>query len=192
MDTLTLNTSEALDKPASLAAATPPQSQPAPLCSEPNTKAAPTTSMDIQQILDSIPHRYPFLLVDRVVEFEKGVRIKAIKNVTMNEPHFQGHFPGLPIMPGVLQVEALAQTGAVLVRDMLSEEEAKNKLAVLAGLNNFRFRRMVKPGDQLVMVGELVKFRPPVGKADCKAYVDGELVLSGELVFSLLDRDSLE
>jgi 3-hydroxyacyl-[acyl-carrier-protein] dehydratase len=186
MDTLTL------DPPASARSCDATRSgvaSPEELDSALDALKPPVVSMDIQNIIETIPHRYPFLLVDRILELEKGVRIKALKNVTMNEPFFQGHFPGLPIMPGVLQVEALAQTGAVLVRNMLDESE--NKLAVLAGLNNFRFRRMVKPGDQLVMVGELIKFRPPVGKADCKAYVDGELVVSGEIIFSLIDRDSL-
>lgn len=140
---------------------------------------------DIQRIIGILPHRYPFLLVDRVTEHIKGKSIKGYKNVTINEPFFQGHFPGDPIMPGVLQLEALAQLGAVL---MLQSEAAKGKLMVFAGMDNVRFRRMVVPGDRLDMHCILHKFRFPIGKSLCKAYVDGELAVEGELIFSIVDR----
>ena len=180
MDTLVLDADTKADVSAN---ATSPIAQP-----DLSKEESFDVNYDVLNIMSSIPHRYPFLLIDRIVEHEPGKRIKALKNVTINEPFFNGHFPGLPIMPGVLQVEAMAQTGAYLVRQMLDDEVAADKVAVLAGLNNFRFRRVVKPGDQLIMTGELIKFRPPIGKADCKAYVDGELAVSGEIMFSIIDK----
>ncbi|MFH1141042.1 MAG: 3-hydroxyacyl-ACP dehydratase FabZ [Chloroflexota bacterium] len=134
---------------------------------------------DIQQIL---PHRWPFLLVDRVVEMEEGVRAVGIKNVTINEPFFQGHFPGYPIMPGVLIVEALAQVGAVA---LLSLPENKGKIAFFAGIDGFRFRRPVVPGDSIRLEVKLTKMRGPVGKSEAKATVDGKTVAEGELTFAL-------
>ena len=116
----------------------------------------------IQEIMDFLPHRYPFLLIDRIVEFERAKRVVAIKNVTMNEPFFQGHFPGAPLMPGVLIVEAMAQAGAVL---MLSEmEDRHSKLAVFTGIDGAKFRRSVTPGDQLRIEVDVVSFRPRAGK----------------------------
>jgi 3-hydroxyacyl-[acyl-carrier-protein] dehydratase len=140
---------------------------------------------EIRQIIEILPHRYPFLLVDRVTEHVQGERIKGYKNVTFNEPFFQGHFPGDPIMPGVLQLEALAQLGAIL---MLQTESAKGKMMVFAGMDKVRFRRMVVPGDKLEMECVLSKFRFPIGKSVCKAYVDGQIVVEGELMFSIVDR----
>ena len=147
----------------------------------------PVSVTDIMQV---IPHRYPFLLLDRILEYVPGKSIKAFKNVSMNEPFFQGHFPDLPIMPGVLQIEAMAQAGAFLAKDLVND--GKEKIAVLSGVDGFRFRRMVKPGDQFVMEGELTKFRNPVGKATCRGTVEGKLVLEGEITFSLVNKDDLE
>jgi len=140
---------------------------------------------EIQQI---IPHRWPFLLVDKIVEMESGVRAVGIKNVSVNEPFFQGHFPGQPIMPGVLIVEALAQVGAVA---LLSQPENKGKLVFFAGIDSFRFRRPVLPGDTLRLEVHLTKMRGPVGKGSAKAEVEGQKVAEGELTFALADAESL-
>ncbi len=123
--------------------------------------------MDIQQIKETIPHRYPFLLVDKVTEIEEGERVTAVKNVTANEPFFQGHFPDYPVMPGVLIVEALAQTGAIGV---LGIEENKGKIGFLAGLDKCRFKRQVKPGEQLQLEVEIVRIKGPVGKGKRRGY----------------------
>lgn len=140
--------------------------------------------MDIGEILKVIPHRYPFLLVDRILEVEPGRRAVGLKQVTINEPFFQGHFPGYPIMPGVLIVEALAQVGAVAV---LSLPENRNRLALFAGIDNFRFRRPVVPGDSLRLEVELVRMRGAVGKGQARALVDGQVVADGELLFALTE-----
>jgi 3-hydroxyacyl-[acyl-carrier-protein] dehydratase len=145
--------------------------------------------LDINRIIGILPHRYPFLLVDRVTEHVHDKYIRGYKNVTINEPFFQGHFPGDPIMPGVLQLEALAQLGAIL---MLQTEKGQGKLMVFAGMDNVRFRRMVIPGDRLDMECELTKFRYPIGKSLCKAYVNGELAVEAELIFSMVDRSAVQ
>lgn len=137
-------------------------------------------NIDIQNI---IPHRYPFLLVDKIVEIEYGKKAIGIKNVTVNEPFFQGHFPGNPIMPGVLIVEAMAQVGAVSILGM---EENKGKLAVFTGIDGLRFRRQVVPGDTLRMEVEMLAFKRGIGKAKAEAYVDNELAASGELMFAIV------
>jgi 3-hydroxyacyl-[acyl-carrier-protein] dehydratase len=134
------------------------------------------------QIQEIIPHRYPFLLVDRILEME-GERVVGLKQVTMNESHFQGHFPGYPIMPGVLIVEALAQTGAVL---LLSAAENRGKLALFAGINNLRFRRPVVPGDTLRLEVQLTSRRSRIGTGAARALVDGQVVCDGELTFALV------
>ena len=136
---------------------------------------------DIQKLL---PHRYPFALVDRIIEYVPGKRAVGIKNVTINEPHFQGHFPGRPIMPGVLIVEAMAQVGGVVLTQL---PEMEGGLFVFAGIDKVRFRRQVVPGDQLVMTVELlwVKQRR-FGKMQARAEVDGQLATEGELMFSLV------
>lgn len=121
------------------------------------------TNVEIQKIL---PHRYPFLLIDKIVDFEEGKSITGIKNVTANEPQFTGHFPGNPIMPGVLITEALAQVGAVM---LLSMPENRGKLGVFTGINNFKFRRQVVPGDTLELHADLVTYRHGMGKANVKA-----------------------
>lgn len=143
--------------------------------------------LDVRGIMNLIPHRPPFLLVDRVTEHKHLEYITGYKMVTMNEPYFQGHFPGRPIMPGVLQVEALAQLGGVLIRHI---PEGRNKLAVFSGIDKVRFRRMVVPGDKLDLYCELVKFRPPIGKALVKASVDGDITVEGEVMFALIDEEN--
>lgn len=139
--------------------------------------------MDSLAIREILPHRYPFLLVDRVIELTPGERAVGIKNVTANEPFFQGHFPEYPVMPGVLIVEAMAQVGGVA---LLVQEEHKGKLALFAGINNVRFKRQVKPGDVLHMEVELGAFRRGVGTGTAKATVDGELACKGDLMFALI------
>ncbi|OGO79588.1 MAG: 3-hydroxyacyl-[acyl-carrier-protein] dehydratase FabZ [Clostridiales bacterium GWB2_37_7] len=140
------------------------------------------SNIDIQKI---IPHRYPFLLVDKITEIEYGKRAIGIKNVTVNEPFFQGHFPGNPIMPGVLIVEAMAQVGAVSILGM---EQNKGKLGVFTGIDNLRFRRQVVPGDVLRMEVEMLAFKRGIGKAKAEAYVGDELAASGELMFAIIEN----
>ena len=143
--------------------------------------ATPIT-MDIQRILSILPHRYPFLLVDRVLECVPGSHIKAYKNVTINEPFFQGHFPQYHVMPGVLIIEALAQVGAVT---MLSMPENKGKIGLFGGIKNARFRRQVTPGDVLELECTILKQKGPVAVAEAKATVGGQLAVSAELTFAL-------
>ena len=141
-----------------------------------------------QEIWEAVPHRYPFLLVDRIIEVsEDGNRVVGIKNVTINEPFFQGHFPGYPIMPGVLVVEALAQTAAA---GLLREQKRQGKMGVLGGIDGFRFRRPVVPGDTLRLEITLVKMRGPVGRVAGRATVDCELVAEGEITFAITDMPS--
>lgn len=140
---------------------------------------APLDSVQIQAI---IPHRYPFLLVDKIVELDLGKRAVGLKNVTINEPFFQGHFPGYPVMPGVLIVEALAQVGAVA---MLSMEEHQGKIGLFAGIDGFRFKDQVKPGDTLILEVELTRVRGTVGKGHGRALVNDKVVAEGDLMFAL-------
>ncbi len=140
--------------------------------------------MDIRQIQEILPHRYPFLLIDRVTDMEQGKWARAVKCVTAGEPFFQGHFPGRPIMPGVLIMEALAQTGAAAI---LSEEENRGKLVVFGGIKNCRFKRQVVPGDVLELYCELTQRRGPVGYGKAVAKVDGEIAAQGELSFAVTD-----
>ena len=144
---------------------------------------------DIQEILDYLPHRYPLLLVDRILEYEESKRIVALKNVTINEPFFQGHFPGTPIMPGVLIIESMAQVGGFLVFKSLTERE--KKLVFFAGIEKARFRKPVQPGDQLTVEMLVSRIRGRVGKLEGKASVDGTLVAEAQIMFSLVDRSSL-
>ena len=134
------------------------------------------------QIQEIIPHRYPFLLVDRILEVEIGKRAVGIKNVTINEPFFAGHFPGYPVMPGVLIVEALAQVGAV---SLLMSDEHRGKIAFFAGINEFRFRGQVVPGDTLRLEMEVTKFKGMIGKGNAVARVGDKVVAEGELMFAL-------
>ncbi len=143
-------------------------------------------TLTIQEIMDFLPHRYPFLLIDRIVEFERAKRVVAIKNVTMNESFFQGHFPGAPLMPGVLIIEAMAQAGAVL---LLSEMEDRHaKLAVFTGIDDAKFRRSVTPGDQIRIEVDVVSFRSRAGKMAGKAYVDGKLACEATLTCMVVPR----
>lgn len=140
---------------------------------------------DIQEILSILPHRYPLLLVDRVLEVD-GNRILALKNVTFNEPHFQGHFPGVPVMPGVLVVEAMAQAGAVM---MLAEmEDRDDKLILFTGIDNCRFRRQVVPGDQLLLEVTLLKRRTRFAVLQGVARVGEEVVAEAQLSSAMVDR----
>jgi 3-hydroxyacyl-[acyl-carrier-protein] dehydratase len=141
--------------------------------------------LDIQQIQAIIPHRYPFLLVDRILEIEEGKRAVGIKNVSANEAFFVGHFPEYPVMPGVLIVEALAQVGAVA---MLKKEENRGRLAFFTGIDNCRFKKQVKPGDQLRLEVEIIRAKGPIGKGKGVATVDGELVCETEIMFALGDK----
>ncbi len=137
-------------------------------------------NIDIQKIL---PHRYPFLLVDRIIELEEGKKAVGIKNVTINEPFFQGHFPGNPIMPGVLIVEAMSQVGAVAI---LSKEEYRGKLAVFAGIEKMKFRKQVIPGDTLTMEAELTALKMGIGKAKVSAKVGDKIAAEGEVMFAII------
>ena len=138
--------------------------------------------MDIQRYL---PHRYPFLLVDRVVEVEAGKSIVAYKNISFNEPQFEGHFPGHPIMPGVLQLEAMAQVSSVL---MLRKPENQGKIGYFMSANNVKWRRPVLPGDTLMIETEILKMRGSIGQTACRCLVNGEVVSEAELKFALMDR----
>lgn len=142
--------------------------------------------LTIQEILDLLPHRYPFLLIDRVVEFEPGKRLVAIKNVTMNEPFFQGHFPGTPIMPGVLVIEAMAQAGAIIMLTELPDRE--KKLAVFTGIERAKFRRQVTPGDQLRIEVDVLAFKTRVGRMEAKAFVEGKLACQATLTCQVVPR----
>ncbi len=144
--------------------------------------SVPIDAETIQQIL---PHRYPFLLIDRVIEIAPPHRAVGIKQVTVNEPFFQGHFPGYFVMPGVLIVEAMAQVGGVAV---LSAEEYRGKLALFAGIDNVRFKRQVKPGDTLRLEVELKQIRRGIGMGSGTATVDGELACRGDIMFALVEK----
>ncbi|GGE85105.1 3-hydroxyacyl-ACP dehydratase FabZ [Priestia taiwanensis] len=138
--------------------------------------------LDVTQIKEIIAHRYPFLLVDRILEVEDGKRAIGIKNVSANEEFFNGHFPDYPVMPGVLIIEALAQVGAVAI---LKPEENRGRLAFFAGIDNCRFKRQVVPGDQLRLEVEMTRVRGSIGKGKAIATVDGELACEAELTFAL-------
>lgn len=140
--------------------------------------------IDTQQIMDVIRHRYPFLLVDRILEIEKGRRAVGIKNVTANEEFFTGHFPNNPIMPGVLIIEALAQVGAIV---MLTKEESKGRLGLLAGIDHCRFKHQVKPGDQIRLEVDITRLKGAIGKGKGIATVDGELACEAEIIFAFGD-----
>jgi 3-hydroxyacyl-[acyl-carrier-protein] dehydratase len=142
--------------------------------------------MDVNEIQKIIPHRYPFLLVDAIVELEPGKRIVGIKNVTVNESFFAGHFPGAPVMPGVLIIEAMAQVGAVLVLKEVPNRE--KKLLYFAGIDQARFRYPVVPGDQLRLVVEILKLRPRYGKLKGEAFVGDRLVAEADVLSSIVDR----
>ncbi len=142
--------------------------------------------IDIKGILNRMPHRYPFLLVDRVLDYELGKWIKALKNVTINEPYFQGHFPGEPVMPGVLQIEALAQAGGILA---CATHEDRDIIAFFMTVNNCKFRKMVVPGVQLILTSEITKvLRGNIIQVHGKGTVDGKVVSEGDFMFTIVDR----
>jgi len=141
--------------------------------------------LDIAKILHLMPHRYPILLVDRVLELEPGVRIAALKNVTVNEPYFQGHFPGHPVMPGVLIIESLAQAAAVLTYVTMKTSYPEGTLFLFAGIDGARFKRPVGPGDQLRLEVTMDRIRRGVGKFTGRALIDGELACEAELMCAL-------
>ncbi len=145
-----------------------------------------TDIMPVETIRGLLPHRYPFALVDRIIEQVPGKSATGIKNVTVNEPHFQGHFPEKPLMPGVLIIEALAQVGGIIVTQI---PDLPKGLFVFAGIDKVRFRRPVVPGDQIILKAELLSIkRKRFGKVNGEAFVDGKLVAGGELMFSLMDN----
>ncbi|WP_211233978.1 3-hydroxyacyl-ACP dehydratase FabZ [Chitinilyticum litopenaei] len=140
------------------------------------------TPMDIRTIMSHLPHRYPFLLVDRVIDLEVGKSIRAIKNVSMNEPFFQGHFPSYPVMPGVLILEALAQAAGVLTFKSIDPAPSENTILFYAGIDNARFKRQVVPGDQLVLEAEITASKRGIWKYTARALVDGELAAEADLM----------
>ena len=141
--------------------------------------------MDIQRILRLLPHRYPFLLVDRVLELEKDVRIKALKNVTINEPYFTGHFPARPVMPGVLMLEALAQSAALLSFGSAGSEPDADTLVYFVGIDNARFKRPVGPGDQLILEARIDRIKAGIYRYKTHASVDGQLAVEADLMCTM-------
>jgi len=141
--------------------------------------------MDIHQILKQLPHRYPFLLVDRVLEIDKGKSIRALKNVTINEPFFGGHFPNRPVMPGVLMLEALAQAAALLAFDALDTSPTDDMVYYFAGIDNARFKQPVEPGDQLILHVELLRMKAGIFKFKARADVDGNVAVEAELTCAM-------
>lgn len=139
-------------------------------------------SMDINEIMSLLPHRFPFLLVDRVTECVPGKYVKGYKNVTVNEPCFTGHFPENPVMPGVLIVEAMAQLSIIILKTQPGYE---NKLALFAGIDGVRFKKVVLPGDKMEMTAEIIKLKGPIAKCKCTASVDGKTVVEAELMCSI-------
>ncbi|HUD23731.1 MAG TPA: 3-hydroxyacyl-ACP dehydratase FabZ [Acidobacteriaceae bacterium] len=159
---------------------------------QPNQPSGYAQTMDINQIMSLLPHRYPFLLIDRVVEIERKTRIVAIKNVTINEPHFAGHFPDFPIMPGVLIIEAIAQAGAALLLTEFSAAERASKLMVFTSIDDARFRRPVVPGDQLRIEVTVLNWRSNAVKMRGVAMVDGKLACEATAMCALTNRKAAE
>jgi 3-hydroxyacyl-[acyl-carrier-protein] dehydratase len=151
-----------------------------------NTPATPAQLLDINEIMALLPHRYPFLLIDRIVEMERRVRIVALKNVTINEPHFQGHFPGYPIMPGVLMVEAIAQAGGTLL--LMEFPDREDKLMLFTGIDNAKFRRPVVPGDQVRLEVKVLQWRSRAVRMLGIATVEGKVVCEATIMCQLVPR----
>jgi 3-hydroxyacyl-[acyl-carrier-protein] dehydratase len=147
-------------------------------------------NMDINQILDHLPHRYPFLLIDRVTEFKPGESLVGIKNVTYNEPFFQGHFPQRPVMPGVLILEAMAQATGLLAFRTVERTAERQSLYFLVGMDKARFKRPVEPGDQLILRARLLRSKHGIWVFDCDASVDGNIVASAEIMCTERDIDT--
>lgn len=149
-----------------------------------------TVCLDIQEIMSMLPHRYPFLLVDRVEELIAGEHVKAYKNVTINEPFFQGHFPGLPVMPGVLIIEALAQAGGLIVLSV-DDIDVSDKVFLFTGIDKVKFRRPVVPGDKLDLSVTKIRSKMNIWKMKCVATVGGEIAAQGEISAAIVDKESL-
>jgi 3-hydroxyacyl-[acyl-carrier-protein] dehydratase len=141
--------------------------------------------MDIHRILKKLPHRYPFLLVDRVLEFEKDKRIKALKNVTINEPFFGGHFPARPVMPGVLMLEALAQSAALLSFESMGTDPGDDTVVYFVGIDGARFKRVVEPGDQLILEATIERVKSGIFKYKTRASVNGETAVEADLMCTM-------
>ncbi len=156
------------------------------------TQSTPNSpnSFDIRKILGLLPHRYPFLLVDRVVDFTPNQSIVAYKNVTFNEPFFQGHFPGIPVMPGVLILESLAQTGGILVIKS-TDTTIEDKLFLFTGMEKVRFRKPVYPGDRLELHCSLIRHKLKLWKMEGKAYVDGRLAAEAEMTAAIMNKEDM-
>jgi beta-hydroxyacyl-ACP dehydratase FabZ len=144
--------------------------------------------LGIQEVMELLPHRYPFLLIDRILEFEMGKRIVGLKNVTINEPFFQGHFPGHPIMPGVLLLEAMAQTGGVMALKSIPPEDVKKKVLYFMSIDKAKFRKPVVPGDQVRFELELIRARGTIMSLKAKATVDGGVVAEAEMMAMIVDK----
>jgi 3-hydroxyacyl-[acyl-carrier-protein] dehydratase len=157
-----------------------------PLANQDHVALVDKTTLDVNEIQQFIPHRYPFLLIDRIVEIVREKRIVAIKNVTMNEPHFAGHFPGFPIMPGVLIVEAMAQAGGLLLYHEFPDRE--KKLIVFTGIEKAKFRKPVVPGDQLRIEVDVLVWRSTAGKMHGRALVDGKLACEATISCAVVNR----
>ena len=145
--------------------------------------------LTINEVMDFLPHRYPFLMIDRILEFEADKRIVGLKNVTINEPFFQGHFPGHPIMPGVLLLEAMAQTGGVMALMSLPVEEVKKKVLYFMSIDKAKFRKPVTPGDQVRLELDMIKSRGPIKSFKALAIVDGGVVAEAEMMAMIVDKD---
>ena len=150
-----------------------------------NSAATPIPVFDIHRILKLLPHRYPILLVDRVIEFEKNKRILALKNVSINEPYFMGHFPNRPVMPGVIMLEALAQASALLSFESMGEQPDENTVVYFLGIDGARFKRVVEPGDQLILESTIDRVKAGIYKYKTRASVNGETAVEAELMCTM-------